>query len=168
MKTLTTLDQTIGENVQDLRDRYDKSQARLAEYLTKLTGDHWDQQTVSRSERGDRPWRIADLFAIAAIFDVSIAALIDPKPDVEYVVVGVTPYASTAIVGEWLMYSRRRGHIIEEGRVVRLAEAEDPLESFTRHIQGVIDAHTGEVTLHFEDGTDLTVNKEPEEKRRER
>ena len=73
-----SVDAIIGQHLFEQRDLHNMSQRQLAEYLTLVTNNKWNQQLVSRAESGDRQFRVVDLFAIAGIFEISILALMFP------------------------------------------------------------------------------------------
>lgn len=60
----------VGENIRARRVAAHRSQQALADRM-KALGLPWHQTTVAKAESGERPIRVDELFALAAIFEVS-------------------------------------------------------------------------------------------------
>src|ERR1700722_1463269 len=67
---LRTLRQRFGENLRNVRQRRDMGQRELADLMT-AKGYRWYQNTVARTEAGDRTPSIFETGALAAILDVT-------------------------------------------------------------------------------------------------
>ena len=102
------VDAIVGHNMYRLRKREKPklSQAKVAFALTQLTGTNWDQQTVSQAEKGQRPFRVVDLFMAARLFGVSPIRLLLPDPpeainadDAEKTWVAESPWARAVRIG---------------------------------------------------------------------
>jgi len=130
-----TVDEVIGANLKALRKSQDKlGQRQLAYYLTELTGKKWDQQLVSRAESGTRPFRVVDLFAIAAIFEVSVTALMVP-PDDSLVSFGNMYDDGYGILKYWMAYPR-----IQRGDRTGYADhMPSPSDNFQEHISVLLE-----------------------------
>lgn len=79
----TSVNATVGANVARLRRRRedDLSQVGLAGLLSAMLDKVIDPSTVNRLERGKRPVTAEELVALAGIFDVPAATLLeDPDP----------------------------------------------------------------------------------------
>ena len=102
------VDAIVGHNMYRLRRREKPklSQAKVAFALTLLTGTNCDQQTVSQAEKGQRPFRVVDLFMVARLFGVSPIRLLLPDPpeainadDAEKTWVAESPWARAVRIG---------------------------------------------------------------------
>lgn len=83
-----SFDQMVGRNLQSLRTAAGMSQGQLAEALTDH-GISFQQQTVLKVEKGDRPLRLREAEALASILHVEIASLV-ATPDLEVIRTGRT------------------------------------------------------------------------------
>lgn len=77
---VTDIDRVFGLNVARHRIAAGLDQYSLADVLTKTSGWAWHQSLVSKIELGKRPVRIAEAYAIAAVFDTSVDALTEHAP----------------------------------------------------------------------------------------
>lgn len=99
----------VSEEIRALMGRRRVSQVGLADALGQ------SQSTVSRKLRGDTPWDIDELFAMAAFFGVDVAALLGveghlpPYPDLQLVQgqAGQLSFDDSA----WSSASPRRSHL---------------------------------------------------------
>ena len=146
------IDRIVGSHLKRLRKAYKLTQWELADYLTQVTGKKWDQQLVSRAETGKRPVRVVDLFAIAGIFEVSIAALmVPPDPDTT-VKIGNMYMDGSGILQYWMGFPRlHRGD-----KTVYADRMPPPIDNFNEHITGFL-----ETTKWWP--SDLVANKWTEE-----
>lgn len=119
----TSVNETVGANVTRLRRRRedDLSQVGLAGLMSAMLGKIIDPSTVNRLERGKRPVTAEELVALAGIFNVPAASLLE-EPD-------------PALAGQAYWEGRRRE---SEGRV---AAHKVDLAELTRQAQ--IDADVG-------------------------
>src|SRR5664279_3799508 len=78
----TSVNETVGAHVARLRRERDDglSQVGLAGLLPAVLGKVIDPSTVNRLERGKRPVTAEELIALAGIFDVPAATLLE-EPD---------------------------------------------------------------------------------------
>jgi transcriptional regulator with XRE-family HTH domain len=135
-------DQVIGQHLFELRNQQNLSQSRVAEYLTRVTGNKWNQQLVSRAEKGDRQFRVVDLFAIAGIFEVSVLALMYPNRNSRHdeVKAGNLTIAADAFYPLWV--ARPREH---RGDTIGYADRMPPRDpKFEESIEGFLEAITWE------------------------
>lgn len=75
-----TTEATTGERIRDHRLSLALSQQMLAAAMTQL-GFSWRQTTVAKTEAAERPIRVNELAALAEIFGVGIAQLVDDSPE---------------------------------------------------------------------------------------
>ena len=69
------LDKTIGSNVRRYREMAGLSQADLAAHMNRAGISSFHQTTVARVERGERSLRVAEVVALAQIFETSMDRL---------------------------------------------------------------------------------------------
>lgn len=90
---VASIEQVVGENLTRLRMRRGWTQEQLGERVGEITGKKWARAVVSTAESGDRSFTIADLMALAYVFEVSLEAFIVMGPDVKKVRIGPTTKA---------------------------------------------------------------------------
>jgi transcriptional regulator with XRE-family HTH domain len=70
-------ERAFGRNVARLREERDWSQAELARRLTAL-GFEMHQTTVAKLEAGKRPVRLAEMYALAQVFELPPSVMFSP------------------------------------------------------------------------------------------
>lgn len=76
---MSNLDDAIGARIRFARNTQGISQDELARRVTEITGETFRQQTILRTEQGDRPLRWWEAFSIARALGVPLTDLI-PNP----------------------------------------------------------------------------------------
>ena len=131
-----TVDQVIGAHVGKLRSDDHLTQRQLAYYLTATTDTKWDQQLVSHAEHGRRPFRVTDLIALAAIFEVSVLALTIPPPEITWLKSGPVELAASGFAFAWVAYPREH-----RGDKTAYAETMPPKQdNVDQRISGLLEA----------------------------
>jgi hypothetical protein len=112
----TSINAVIGENLHRLRtheweeseDPSKKvSQDDIAWALSHRTGDDWRQQYVSSAEKGERPFRVAELFVLAELFEVSLIRLLQPnKPTKAPISIGTMTVSPDELLTRFVMDPR--------------------------------------------------------------
>lgn len=74
------LEEVIGENVRQRRDRLGYSQAQFGERMGFLLGATWKPQTVSAAEKGRRQFIAAELVTLAHVLNCRVQDLLDVDP----------------------------------------------------------------------------------------
>ena len=135
---LETVDEVIGNHLAAIRGEAGLTQAELADYLTKVTGNRWNQQLVSRAEKGKRPFRVYDLFAIAGLFEVSVLALMAPADEGAHLRIGNIVLAADGMTKYWYHFPRL--HLGDNTYYTAAKPAAE--QRFHEHVEGFIDAIT--------------------------
>jgi transcriptional regulator with XRE-family HTH domain len=132
---IVTTDQVIGQHLSALRDQQNLSQRQLAEYLTRVTGNTWNQQLVSRAESGDRQFRVVDLFAVSGIFEVSVLALLFPTDPDAMIRAGNLELVASGFFPLWIAHPR--DHRGDKTGYADKMPPPDP--DFEEHVEGFLD-----------------------------
>lgn len=74
--------EVIASAVRRHRERAGLSQTELARRM-KAQGHPWHQMTVARTETGERPIRLDEALALAAVLDIAVPDLYTAPPDVD-------------------------------------------------------------------------------------
>jgi len=69
----------VGLRVQEARQQHDMTQEQIGAALAEYLGKPWTRQAVSAAEKGNRAFKIAELFALAAVLDTTVVELIAPR-----------------------------------------------------------------------------------------
>lgn len=76
-----TIDQLIGYNLSQLRDKADISQSDIATIFERITGRDHSRNWLSQRETGQQPFTVAELIILASIFKVPVIRLLRPDLD---------------------------------------------------------------------------------------
>ncbi|MFF2387840.1 helix-turn-helix transcriptional regulator [Agromyces sp. NPDC058104] len=84
------IEKLVGQNMAGLRAARHWSQADFGKAIGELLGKAWTRQAVSNAEMGKRTFTVADLVAIAYVYETSPAALmtLQPASHVASIVIG--------------------------------------------------------------------------------
>lgn len=76
---LEDLDREFGKNLRETRESMKISQRELVDVLNGITGIGWHQTTLAKTEKGERPIRLAEAVLLARVLPISLSALL-PSP----------------------------------------------------------------------------------------
>lgn len=116
----------LGRRVRALRTAAGLSQEQLAEVMRER-GFSWRQTTTAKTEAGDRPVRVNEAAALAAILRTSVAGLLGEQ-EVD------TQPASLMQREAALRLARRRVHVLER----ELAEAQEHARQAEDHFDATL------------------------------
>lgn len=87
----TVADIRLGQAIREYRLYRGWSQTELAERLTEVTGQRWDQVKVSNFETSRRLLSVGQTLQVASVLDTSLGALVDLDPLAD----GTAPYIAS-------------------------------------------------------------------------
>ena len=107
------MDATFGRRIREERERRRWPQQHLATSLSALYGHAWHQTTVAKVEAGERPVKLAEAVALAALLHMPLGDLLDDdaapaeRPNVDLAVAELARLES--------QIARRRDELQTEG-----------------------------------------------------
>lgn len=125
----------FGGRVKDLRQAKGWTQDELARRMT-AAGYAMHQTTVAKTESGTRPTNVGEIAALAAVFEMPIAALFDDSDDAQLVLDGAALwYRVAALLSEQTTLLERLDVVNEEIHSVQ-KEIEDHTHRLEHRAEG--------------------------------
>jgi transcriptional regulator with XRE-family HTH domain len=113
-----TAEERLGHHLRRLREDRGWSQEKVAKQMTSL-GHPWRQTTVFKTENAARPIRVNDVAALAQVFGIPAAALLNPAVDAT---TDARMHAATRAIAE--LEQARNKFLVQVNSQIRALELE--------------------------------------------